>query len=106
MDTGVDAGHESLRGRVKDFIDIDSSGQIVSDNRLPEEKAYDSDEHGTHTAGTISGGLTNGMAIGVAPECELYSGVVIEGGDTLVRILTGMEWCLENKYGFSVCHWE
>ena len=97
LDTGVDARHESLRGRVKNFMETELDGPIVVDNRLPEDKAHDSDDHGTHTAGTICGGFANSMAIGVAPECELYSGLVIEFGDTLVRILMGMEWCLENK---------
>jgi subtilisin len=97
LDTGVDARHESLRGRVKDFMETEFSGFIIEDNRLPEDKAHDSDDHGTHTAGTICGGFANSMEIGVAPECELFSGLVIEGGDVLVRVLRGMEWCLENE---------
>ena len=97
LDTGVDARHESLRGRVKNFMETELSGSIVVDSRLPEDKAHDSDDHGTHTAGTICGGFANSMAIGVAPESELYSGLVIEGGDVSVRVLNGMEWCLENE---------
>jgi subtilisin family serine protease len=97
LDTGVDPLHESLRGKIKDFIETDLNGDIVSDTRSPEDKGYDSDDHGTHCAGTICGGLANGMAIGVAPGCDLYVGTVIEGGDVLMRVLTGMEWCLEKK---------
>jgi subtilisin len=97
LDTGVDPLHESLRGKIEDFIETDLSGDIVPDPRSPEEKGYDSDDHGTHCAGTICGGMANGMAIGVAPGCNLYVGMVIEGGDVLLRVLTGMEWCLEKK---------
>jgi subtilisin family serine protease len=37
------------------------------------------------------------MAIGVAPEADLFSGLVIEGGQVLLRVLAGMEWCLEQN---------
>jgi subtilisin len=97
LDTGVDASNEALRGQVKAFVDIDYDGNIISDSRPPGEAAYDSDDHGTHTAGTICGGLANGMAIGVAPKAELYVALVIEGGNALVRVLQGMEWCIENQ---------
>ncbi|HZI70947.1 MAG TPA: S8 family serine peptidase [Nitrososphaeraceae archaeon] len=97
LDTGVDAKHEALRGKIKGFIDTDpNTGDIIPDPRSPEDAAYDSDEHGTHTAGTICGGLANGMAIGVAPNCDLFSGLVIEGGKVEFRVLRGMEWCIEN----------
>jgi subtilisin family serine protease len=41
--------------------------------------------------------MVGGRAIGVAPECELYSGLVIEGGAVLARVLGGMEWSLESS---------
>jgi subtilisin len=97
LDTGVEARHESLRGQIKDFVDIDLNGNEIKETRSPEDAAYDSDDHGTHTAGTICGGLANGMAIGVAPGCSLYSALVIEGGDVLLRVLTGLEWCLRKQ---------
>jgi subtilisin len=97
LDTGVDASHEALHGRVKGFVDIDYDGNIISDSRPPGDAAYDSDDHGTHTAGTICGGLANGMAIGVAPKADLYVALVIEGGNALLRVLQGMEWCIGNQ---------
>lgn len=97
LDTGVDGKHEALRGRIRDFIDVDYDGNIVHDTRDVEQKARDSDEHGTHCAGTICGGYSNGMSIGVAPGADLYAGLVIEGGDVLLRVLQGMEWCLEKN---------
>jgi subtilisin len=97
LDTGVDGKHNTLRGRLKEFIETDASGEIVPDSRPPSKKAHDSNDHGTHTAGTICGSEVNGMAIGMAPKCELYSAMVIEGGQVVVRVLTGLEWCLENN---------
>jgi subtilisin len=103
LDTGVDAKHPSLRGKLDGWIDTDQSGEIIRDSRPPEEAAYDETDnppfsvsHGTHTAGTVAGGLFNGMAIGVAPGCRLYSAKVIEGGNAMTRVLTGLEWVIEN----------
>ncbi|HEX9440231.1 MAG TPA: S8 family serine peptidase [Roseiflexaceae bacterium] len=91
LDTGVDAGHPALKGRVAAFAEWDMLG-----NRMPDTAPHDTDQHGTHTAGTIAGKAVGGRSIGVAPECELYSGLVIEGGAALARVLGGMEWGLES----------
>jgi subtilisin family serine protease len=92
LDTGVDGTHPALKGRIAQFMEFDFDG-----NRVPGSAPHDTDEHGTHTAGTICGGAVGGMEIGVAPGAELYSGLVIEGGKTLLRVLGGMEWCLEQQ---------
>ena len=104
LDTGIDARHPSLRGKLDGWIDTDQNGDVISDSRPPEEAAYDDPDrppfsvsHGTHTAGTVAGGLFNGMAIGVAPGCRLYSAKVIEGGDPVSRVFTGLEWVIENR---------
>ncbi len=91
LDTGVDASHPALQGRVAGFAEWDMLA-----SRVPDAKPHDSDTHGTHTAGTIAGKPVNGRAIGVAPECEFYSALVVEGGAVLARVLAGMEWMLEN----------
>jgi subtilisin family serine protease len=90
LDTGVDGKHPALAGRIKGFAEFDFGGDPI-----PKARPHDSDEHGTHTAGTICGGKLRGMAIGVAPGAELYSGLVIEGGNALLRVLGGIEWTLE-----------
>ena len=90
LDTGVDATHPALKGRVAGFAEWDMLGR-----RVEGAEPHDSDFHGTHTAGIIAGRAMNRRAIGVAPECELYSGLVIEGGRVLARVLGGMEWLLE-----------
>lgn len=55
---------------------------------------HDTDEHGTHTAGTIAGRTSAGRAIGVAPEALLANAIVIEGGNATARILAGMDWVI------------
>ncbi len=92
LDTGVDGDHPALEGCIAGFAEFDFAG-----DRVPRARPHDTDEHGTHTAGTICGGKIRGMRIGVAPEAELYSGLVIEGGNALLRVLSGMEWLLEEQ---------
>jgi len=92
LDTGVDAGHPALKGRVAGFAEWDMLG-----NQVDGAQPHDSDVHGTHTAGTIAGKPVTRRAIGVAPECEFYSGLVVEGGAVLARVLGGMEWMLEQN---------
>ena len=57
VDTGVDAGHPDLTGRIVpgfDFVDRDADPQ-------------DAHGHGTHVAGTAAAGLDGGGVVGVAP---------------------------------------
>jgi subtilisin family serine protease len=92
LDTGVDADHAALRGRVTAWAEFDANG-----NRVTGSRPRDPDGHGTHTAGTLCGtagrGRTGG-AIGMAPGAELCSAMVIEGGRVLLRIIAGMEWVI------------
>lgn len=87
LDTGVDANHPALSGAVAEFLFVDEHG--VGD---PTVAAFDTEEHGTHTAGTIAGRAVSGRAIGVAPGAMLYSAAVCDGGNLVARILAGMEW--------------
>jgi subtilisin family serine protease len=87
LDTGVDAKHPALKGRIADFGEWDLLGR-----KLPSPSPHDSAQHGTHTAGTICGVAVSGQSVGVAPDAKLYSGLVIEGGDTTARILGGLDW--------------
>lgn len=91
LDTGIDGSHPALEGAIDEFAEFDLTGQ-----RVPGAEAWDSDDHGTHTAGTIVGRPLNG-AFGVAPGAKVASGMVIEGGQVVNRILAGMEWIAEKE---------
>ncbi|MCQ8903091.1 MAG: S8 family peptidase [Methanothrix sp.] len=95
IDTGVDAGHETL-----DDIDDDpatSDPKVVAFvdmvNKL--EKPYDDNGHGTHCASLISG--TKGM--GVAPGSRLVVLKVMDrdGSCYLSDALSALDWCAKNK---------
>lgn len=93
LDTGVDGTHPALQGAIQEFAEFDSFGERVSGSPA----AHDSDEHGTHTAGTIAGRRIGAQAIGVAPGAKLLSGLVIEGGNAVARILAGMDWVVGER---------
>ncbi len=91
LDTGIDGKHPALRTAIDEFAEFDMAG-----DRVPGARPWDSDEitpaHGTHTAGTIAGRPTSKRTVGVAPGAKLASGMVIEGGQVIDRILAGMDW--------------
>ncbi|MFJ1764790.1 S8 family serine peptidase [Amycolatopsis sp. NPDC088138] len=85
LDTGVDATHPDLAGRVAD-----------SRSFVPGEDVTDHHGHGTHVASTIagSGAASGGVEKGVAPGARLHIGKVLanDGSGTDSEILAGMEW--------------
>lgn len=93
LDTGVDDQHPALKDAIDEFAEFDLAG-----DRVPGAKPWDSDTitpaHGTHTAGTIAGRPTSTRVVGVAPGAKLASGMVIEGGQVIDRILSGMDWAV------------
>jgi subtilisin family serine protease len=89
LDTGVDAAHPVLRGAIGAFEAFDWSG-----NPIHPRTMQDTDEHGTHTAGTIAGRPAGNACVGVAPGALLATATVIEGGDSVVRVLAGMDWAI------------
>lgn len=92
LDTGVDANHPDLKGKIAGFAEFDGQGQLVTD-KLTD--AHDSDEHGTHCAGVVVGGNASGRWIGMAPEAKVLAGLVLKGGrGTDAQILAGMEWAI------------
>lgn len=93
LDTGVDASHPDLQGKIDKFAVFDPRGQLV-----PKCDPFDSGQHGTHTAGTIVGGDASGVAIGVAPAAKLISALVLMGGSgTIWQIIKGMQWAIDQK---------
>jgi subtilisin family serine protease len=92
LDTGIDGTHQALKDAIGQFAQFDLTGRVI-----PGAPVVDSDErdgHGTHTAATIAGREVQGRHVGVAPGAELYSAMVIEGGDVVARILGGMDWAV------------
>jgi subtilisin family serine protease len=93
LDTGVDATHPTLKSAVQKFAEFELSlGQRIT----PDPAPRDSGDHGTHTAGTIAGRPIKGKHIGVAHGAVLHSGLVIEGGNVVARVLGGLDWAIGN----------
>jgi subtilisin len=92
LDTGVDANHPALKGTIAEFAEFDWLGQPVT-----KPRAHDPDGHGTHTAGTVVGRKVATRQFGVAPEAQLASALVIEGGNMIARVLSGLNWLIGLK---------
>ncbi|WP_338782825.1 S8 family serine peptidase [Streptomyces sp. DG1A-41] len=87
LDTGIDATHPDLKGKILKAKDFSGSGS--TDDRQG---------HGTHVASTIvgSGAKSGGTYKGVAPGAELMVGKVLDdtgfGDDS--DIIAGMQWAV------------
>lgn len=91
LDTGVYGDHPTLQGRVKEFVVIDPLGR-----RITASPTFDGGQHGTHVCGTIAGGQTEDqVSIGVAPEANLLVGSVLVGEATLLTLMEGISWAVE-----------
>jgi subtilisin family serine protease len=91
LDTGVDATHPDLIGKVKAWAEFDSMGHHVV-----ETHPHDSGDHGTHVCGTIVGGNASGQWIGMAPEAQLAVALVLNGrSGTTPQILAGIDWAVD-----------
>jgi bacillopeptidase F len=82
IDTGVDASHPALAGKViafKDFIE-------------GKDEAYDDQGHGTHSAGSI---VAEG--VGVAPGAKLIVAKSLNkfGSGSLSSLMEAMQWMLD-----------
>ncbi|WP_132189218.1 MULTISPECIES: S8 family serine peptidase [Kribbella] len=89
LDTGADAEHPDLQGRIVASQDFTGSrGGALSDVH----------GHGTHTASTVggSGAASGGLKRGVAPGASLLIGKVLgdNGGGYDSGIIAGMEWAV------------
>jgi subtilisin family serine protease len=99
LDTGVDGSHPALADRWRG-LDPAYAGHPewawfdpVTGTTFP----VDSDGHGTHTMGTLCGGLP-GDQIGVAPGAEWINAAVIDRVDiptTIADALTAFEWIVD-----------
>jgi subtilisin family serine protease len=88
LDTGIDSSHPALRGKVSKSFEFDiTQGQVKElDNSL------DTDGHGTHVAGLISG-----KRIGVATDATLINGIMIpKGRGSLANFVLAFDWVADN----------
>ncbi|TDE01490.1 S8 family serine peptidase [Jiangella asiatica] len=104
IDSGVDIGHPDLAGRMAtdDPADPAHPGGWMEFDRfggILRSTPYDGDEengHGTHVAGTIHGGDTSGVAIGVAPGALMMHAPFYGGGDgTWAQVVSAMQWAID-----------
>ncbi|GIQ69814.1 peptidase S8 [Xylanibacillus composti] len=89
IDTGTDASHPDLKGRVVGGVNV----------LHPYAPPADDNGHGTHIAGTIAAcGGSHGMT-GVAPAASLYAVKSFDrhGSAYLSDIVKGIEWCVHNE---------
>ncbi|MFJ6694792.1 S8 family serine peptidase [Streptomyces sp. NPDC091272] len=90
LDTGADAEHPDLAGRIaaaKNFTDSAGTGDVQG--------------HGTHTSSTVggSGAASGGRMKGVAPGTELLNGKVLNDGGSGAEswIIAGMQWAVDQR---------
>lgn len=88
VDSGIDAGHPDLAGKV-----------VAAKNFSAAEGTQDAHGHGTHVASTIagSGAASGGAYKGVAPGAELINARALDakgwGSDS--SVLAAVEWAVE-----------
>ena len=92
IDSGIDASHPAIEGRVSGYVAItEANGELIYD----ESPHDDSCGHGTACAGVIRS---------IAPDCELYS-IKVLGSAMTGRgavFAAGLRWAIE--HGMQVCN--
>ncbi len=87
LDSGIDATHPDLAGRV-----------IAQENFSDSPEVTDHAGHGTHVAGILAGtgAASGGKYRGVAPDASLLNGKVLDdqGSGSESGVIAGMEWAV------------
>lgn len=90
LDTGADAEHPDLQGRI-----------TAAENFTDSDTTDDRQGHGTHVASTVGGpgAASDGKNKGVAPGAGLMVGKVLNdsGSGAASWIIAGMQWAVDNK---------
>ncbi len=91
LDSGIDAGHPDLEGKVLAFRDF------VNGRPSP----YDDFGHGSHVCGCIagSGKSSGGLYSGIVPECKLVVGKILDkrGDGSVGKMAAALQWIMEIK---------
>ncbi len=100
LDTGVDVDHPDIDLYTENESDPTYPGGWAEfdgeGNQVPGSTPHDTDTHGTHTSGTVSGRNASGEYIGVAPDVSLMHGLVLSsGGGSFAQVAGGMQWAVE-----------
>ncbi|MFB6197707.1 MAG: S8 family serine peptidase, partial [Halobacteriaceae archaeon] len=92
LDTGVDPDHPDIKGKLEKFAAFEPDG-----DRKQGARPHDTNGHGTHVSATVVGGNASGEYIGVAPNADLYHGLVLpDGSGTFAQVLAGMQWAVQS----------
>jgi subtilisin family serine protease len=84
LDTGVEAGHPEIEGRVSRAVTFDVDKWDAEE----QSPSRDTDGHGTHVTG-----LFCGKTVGVAPAAKVVNGVMLPGGfGQTSNFILAMEW--------------
>jgi subtilisin family serine protease len=109
IDTGIDADHRELRGKIAaqaDFVDLTGmdTTAFIGDTTGYDSVAVDEVGHGSHVAGIIAGrGLE--MDEGVVPDCEIVAVRVLAtmrrdgrlvGAGIVDNINPGIKWAVDS----------
>lgn len=89
IDTAVDLSHPDIK--------IEGGWDFVKN--APLSKTVPKQGHGTHVCGIIGAKDNTIGIVGVAPECSLYSLVVLDdtGSGSYANIIKALDWCIVNK---------
>lgn len=86
FDTGIEPNHPEIKGKVTESYEFNTRQRTVEQIEL--ENSQDTAGHGTHVAGLICGNT-----VGVAPEAELISILMLpKGQGSLINFLVALEW--------------
>ncbi|MBZ9713881.1 S8 family peptidase [Deinococcus multiflagellatus] len=86
LDSGIDAAHPQLNGKVAGFAEFNAAG-----DRVQGAAVRDTTNHGTHTAG-----LLVGDTVGVAPSAKIISALVLPNNEgTFAQVIAGMQYVLD-----------
>ena len=91
LDSGIDAGHPDLAGKLLAFRDF------IAEKHSP----YDDYGHGTHVCGSIAGtgNMSDGLYAGIVPDARLIVGKILDkkGDGSVKKMAEAMRWILKSR---------